>query len=86
MASNSSPLAEIWIEVNGVRTDECNDGTSQIAILEYDDRPLTPYRVVIKLKRPPNPDSNNWGYKFYLDGLQDPTGKYPVLVRPHCVI
>ena len=79
MSTNSNPYAEIWIEVkqpDGTRrrTDECSDGKSTIAILEYDERELTPYIVGIRLKRPINPRSKYWGYKFYLDGKQNPTG------------
>ena len=70
MSSSSSDLAEIWIEVDGKRLQECSDGTSSIAILEYSEQDVTPYTVVIKLKKLPNPKSKYWGYKFYLDGKE----------------
>eukprot|EP00240_Pyramimonas_obovata_P005707 CAMPEP_0118927458 /NCGR_PEP_ID=MMETSP1169-20130426/4925_1 /TAXON_ID=36882 /ORGANISM="Pyramimonas obovata, Strain CCMP722" /LENGTH=318 /DNA_ID=CAMNT_0006869217 /DNA_START=84 /DNA_END=1040 /DNA_ORIENTATION=- len=71
MSTSSSGIAEVWIEVDGKRLEECSDGTS-IAILEYDERPVTPYEVHIKLKKLPNPKSCYWAYRFYVDGKEDP--------------
>mmetsp|Transcript_38277 Transcript_38277/g.64284 ORF Transcript_38277/g.64284 Transcript_38277/m.64284 type:complete len:325 (+) Transcript_38277:81-1055(+) len=74
MKTNFGILADIWIEINGVRTAECSDGTSQISILEYDERTSIPYAVHIQLKELPTPSSQYWGYRFYLDGQLNPDG------------
>ena len=74
MSTNIGILAEIWIEIDGVRTAECSDGTSSISILEYDERTSIPYSVHIQLKELANPSSKYWGYRFYLDGQLNPDG------------
>eukprot|EP00976_Prorocentrum_cordatum_P081080 1184251-Prorocentrum_minimum.AAC.1 len=71
MSTSSCNIAEVWIEVDGKRLEECSDGKSTIAILEYDERPVTPYSVHIRLKKLLNSNSKNWGYRIFVDGKKD---------------